>query len=84
MPQEGSPPNTPSLKPVEDLWLWLKRDVYVGLEAENIKQLKRRVRKYLKEVEWVPEQKAWKSVNGKIREAADRACCFTLTCHTHR
>ena len=53
--KDANPPNTPQLRPIEDIWLWLKRAVYAnGWEAENIDQLKRRVKKCLREMNWEP------------------------------
>ena len=72
VPKEANPPSTPQLRPVEDVWLWLKRAVYKdGWEAENFPQLKRRIRKCLCEMDWDPVRRLLQRVKTKIRKAAD-------------
>lgn len=71
--KEENPPNMPQLRPVEKFWGLLKQEVYKGgWEAENLQQLKRRVRKCVREVNMEAVQGAFKGLKGKIRKAADK------------
>ena len=72
VPKDSNPPNTPQLRPIEDLWSWLKQLVYEGgWEAENEMQLRRRIRRCLKKIEWDRVRTALQSMKGRVRKAAD-------------
>lgn len=44
VPKSANPPAVPSLRPIEDFWSALKREVYAGgWEASNFEELKRRI-----------------------------------------
>ena len=72
VPKDANPPNVPQLRPIEDIWLWVKREVYAnGWEAANLEQLKRRVKKCLRKMNWEPIRKAILQIKSKLRKAAD-------------
>jgi hypothetical protein len=55
--KEHNPPNLPQCRPIENFWSHLKAQVYAGgWEAESIPQLKRRIRKMLKNIDLSPLQ----------------------------
>ena len=69
--EDFNPPNSPQLRPIERFWSHLKRRVYMnGWEADNLKQLQKRIEKT---VETFPPSyfvKLMKNVNKRIFQAA--------------
>lgn len=77
--KQSNPPNVPQLRPIEDVWLWLQQKVYEGgWEAETEAQLRRRIKRCVKEVDWVRVQKALKAVKTNLRKAADQGALAVL------
>lgn len=74
VPFGRQPPSVPKLRPVEDFWGMLKGKVYKGgWQAENEQQLKRRIRKCLREFEWEAVQDLCAKVKTNLRKAADHS-----------
>ena len=72
VPRDANPPNVPKLRPVEDFWGILKGLVYKGgWEAETEHQLKLRVKKCLRDMDWGPVQARLNRLKTDIRKAAD-------------
>lgn len=72
VPKDSNPPNAPQLRPIEDLWSWLKQLVYEGgWEAQTEDQLRRRIRACLRKVDWDRIRTALRRVKSDIRKAAD-------------
>ena len=66
-----NPPNCPQLRPIERFWAHLKRKVYEsGWEARDLKQLKERIEKVVRDIEPSYFTRLMKNVNHKIRKAA--------------
>ena len=64
----------PQLRHIEDFLGALKQDVYKdGWEAQDEQQLKQRVRKFLKEFDWIIVQSMMMLVKTNSREVADTA-----------
>ena len=77
--KDANPPNVPQLQPIEDIWLCVKREVYANSwEAENLEQLKRRVKKCLHKMNWEPVRKAILQIKSKLRKAADNGALSLL------
>lgn len=71
--QKGTnPPNLPQCRPIENFWAHLKRAVYEdGWEATTIRQLKQRIRKCVKEIDFSVVQEDISHVHTKLRCVAD-------------
>ena len=68
VPKELNPPNVPELRPIENFWSLLKSAVYAGgWEASGEDQLRRKIRKCLKELDLTPVQRDFSTVKTRIR-----------------
>lgn len=74
VPKADNPPSVPKLRPVEDFWGMLKGKVYQGgWQAENEQQLKRKIKKCLREFDWEAVQALCAKVKKNLRKAADQS-----------
>lgn len=72
VPKKDNPPNVPQLRPIENFWGILKSQVYNGgWEAKTMNQLKLRIKKCLRELDWNVVQSMMSSIKTKLRKAAD-------------
>ena len=63
VPKELDPPNVEELRPIENVWALLKSDVYEeGLQTSCENQLRRKVRKCLRELDLTPVQRDFRPV----------------------
>jgi transposase len=70
VPRDKNPPNTPQLRPIEDFWGILKQLVYdKGWQAENLEQLKRRIKYCLKKVNMSVVRDMMLHVKSRVRQA---------------
>ena len=70
--KEDNPPNCPQLRPIENFWAIWKSRVYAdGWEAKNVKQLKMRMKRKLKEIDVETVQRMMEGVQRKLRKAKD-------------
>lgn len=69
VPKERNPTNLPQCRPIEDLWGWLDNCVYAnGWKAENLKQLKRRVKFCIKKLDQNSVRRAFLSIRRNLRK----------------
>ena len=69
-----NPPSVPKLRPVEDFWGLLKGKVYQGgWEADSEQQLKKRIKKCLRELDWEAVRGVMEKVKTNLRKAADQS-----------
>lgn len=79
VPKDANPPAVPQIRPVEKFWGLLKQKVYAGdWEADTVEQLKRRVRKCVRELDMEPVQSAFAHLKTKIRKVADHGALSLL------
>lgn len=72
VPKKDNPPNVPQARKIEQFWAVLKRKVYEkGWEAENDKQLVRRIKQKLKEIDKKVFQSLMLKVRYKLRKIED-------------
>jgi transposase len=81
VPEEKNPQNCPQARPIETFWSILEQMVYSGgWEAQNIDQLKRRIKNKLKEVDIKVVQAMFSDIRKQLRRIADKgpyeACSF--------
>jgi hypothetical protein len=66
-----NPPNIPQSHPIENFWAALKAEVYKGgWEASSIPQLRRRIKRSLKNVNIESAKKDFRGITGKLRKVA--------------
>ena len=66
--KKDNPANVPECRPIERFWAELKKDVYwEGWEAQNLKQLERRIRSRVKNFSQARLDKLFRGVRTKIR-----------------
>ena len=72
VPKDVNPPKVPQLRPIEKFWRILKSKVYDGgWTARTVHQLKLRILKCLRELDWTVVQGMMSSIKTNIRKAAD-------------
>ena len=65
-----NPPNCPQLRPIEDLWGWLKQLVYEkGWTATGLDQLKRRIKYCIRKLDMDIVRDMMSKVQSNIRKA---------------
>lgn len=70
--KSDNPPSVPKLRPIEDFWGILKQAVYAdGFSATTPRQLKQRIRKCVREVDWDVVQGMMSTIKTRLRQAAD-------------
>ena len=73
VPKHSNPPNVPQLRPIERYWAYLQRRVFAdGWTAENIPQLKNRIRFIIRTTPLTVIQNLMRGLKTKIRKAADQ------------
>lgn len=71
--KEWNPQNCPQSRPIETLWAILSDMVYEGdWEAKTINQLKRRIKKKLKEIDMKVVQSMFSDIRKQLRKIADK------------
>jgi hypothetical protein len=70
--KDENPPNVPQLRPIETFWAYLQRKLYEnGWQAENIKQLSRRIRFIIRKTPEDLCQRLMRKIKTNVRKAAD-------------